>query len=240
VTIDEMRKKLVSKSNPDLHVKGGRKEALSFLAHMPKNYTKERDVPSIPTSNLSAHNHFGTVSIREVYWGLDNLEFRRQLFWRDFYGHIFDKFEDLYGFNPTTFQKEPQPGWSSDRAEFKKWTDGKTGHSIVDAAMLQLKKTGYIHNRPRLIAATYLCKELKIHWRWGEWHFATHLVDYDFAQNFCNWCWTASALPFSSAPFRTLKPDVQLKKFDPDLVYVKRYLPKSRINACSTVEANGD
>lgn len=223
-TIKSMRTKLIKHSNLNLHVKGGRKEALQLLTTMPKNYTDTHDHPSTPTSNLSAHNHFGTVGIREVYYSLSNHEFRRQLYWRDFYGHICDAFEELYKVSPYEFQSKPQPGWSTDMVEFKKWTDGKTGHELVDAAMIQLKTTGYIHNRPRLVAAIYLTKHLKIHWRWAEKHFAIHLVDYDFAQNFGNWCWVASVLPFSMAPFRSLDPEIQLKKFDPERDYIKRYL----------------
>lgn len=223
-TLQAMRERLVPHSNPHLHVKGGRQEALSLFQHMPKNYSKERDIPSISTSNLSAHNHFGTVSIREVYYALGNDEFRRQLFWRDFYGHIVDAFEDLYKVNAYDFQKDPQPGWSTDKAEFKKWTDGKTGHDFVDAAMKQLVKTGYIHNRPRMLAATYLTKHLKIHWRWGEQFFAKHLVDYDFSQNFGGWSGVASVLPYSTPPFRSLDPEIQEKKFDPQRTYIDKYL----------------
>jgi len=224
ITVKTMRALLLEKSNPHLHVKGGRKEALQLLESMPKDYTKDHDIPSLSTSNLSAHNHFGTVSIREVYHALKNDEFRRQLIWRDFYGHICNAFEDLYSISPYEFQKDPQPGWSTNKAEFKKWTDGKTGHKIVDAALMQLKTTGYIHNRPRLIAAVYLTKHLKIHWRWGEQYFAQHLVDYDFAQNFGNWCWVASVLPFSMAPFRSLDPEIQKNKFDPEEKYIKKWL----------------
>lgn len=224
-TIAKMRALLIKESNPHLHVKGGRKEALNFLReHMPKDYTTTHDIPSKSTSNLSAHNHFGTVSIREVYYALSNPEFRRQLYWRDFYGHICDAFQDLYDISPYDFQKDPQKGWSTDKALFKTWTDGKTGHEMVDAGMMQLKKTGYIHNRPRLIAAIYLTKHLKIHWRWAEKYFAQNLVDYDFAQNFGNWCWVASVLPFSMAPFRSLDPEIQKKKFDPERIYIKRFL----------------
>lgn len=224
-TIPNMRKKLIQSPNPHIHVKGGRSEAVNILHNaMPKTYTTTHDIPSIPTSNLSAHNHFGTVSIREVYHALNNEEFQRQLYWRDFYGHICDAFEDLYKVSPYDFQQTPQKGWSTDTDAFKMWTDGKTGHEMVDAGMMQLKKTGYIHNRPRLIAAIYLTKHLKIHWRWAEQYFAQHLVDYDFAQNFGNWCWVASVLPFSMAPFRSLDPEIQKKKFDPERKYIKQYL----------------
>uniref|UniRef100_A0A6C0DW48 Photolyase/cryptochrome alpha/beta domain-containing protein n=1 Tax=viral metagenome TaxID=1070528 RepID=A0A6C0DW48_9ZZZZ len=223
-TLKAMRSKLISKPNMHLHVKGGRIEGLALLKTPPPDYTGQHDIPSIPTSNLSAHNHFGTVSIREVYHAITNEAFRRQLYWRDFYGHICFFFEALYKTSPYDFQKMPQPGWSTDKAEFKKWTDGKTGHALVDAGMRQLKATGYIHNRARLVAAIYLTKHLKIHWRWGEQHFARLLVDYDFAQNFGNWCWVASVLPFSMAPFRSLDPEIQLKKFDPKHTYVDRWL----------------
>lgn len=230
VSVDEMYKRLVPTQNPKLHVKGGRQEALKLLHDMPKDYSKEHDIPSIPTSNLSAHNHFGTVSIREVYHSLSNEEFRRQLFWRDFYGHIVDAFEELYDVSPYDFLKDPTDSkykWSTDKTEFNKWVNGKTGHDLVDAAMIQLKETGYIHNRARLVAAVYLTKHLKIYWRWGEQHFAKHLVDYDFAQNFGNWCWVASVLPFSMAPFRSLNPEIQLDKFDKKREYVGRWLMKS-------------
>ena len=90
--------------------------------------------------------------------------------------------------------------------------------------MKQLKATGYIHNRARLVAAIYLTKHLNLNWRLGERWFAQHLVDYDFAQNFGNWCWVASVLPFSMAPFRSLDPEIQLKKFDPESKYVDRWL----------------
>lgn len=210
--------------NPSIHVKGGTEEAETLLKHMPKSYDKTRDIPSIETSNLSAHNHFGTVSIRQVYYANTNEEFRRQLYWRDFFGHICHFFEDLYKVSPYDFQDTPQAGWSTDKALFKKWTDGKTGFDFVDAAMNQLKTTGYIHNRARMTAATYLTKELKVYWRWGEKWFAQHLVDYDFAQNFGNWCSVASVTPFGTPPFRTLNPEIQLKKFDNERKYVDKWL----------------
>ena len=215
-----------SQKNPEIHQHGGTSEALKLLEILPKDYDSTKDHPSIPTSNLSAHNHFGTVSIRTVYYALNNIEFRRQLYWREFYGQIVYSFESLYGEDPYTFQNTPPKTWSTDVKEFQKWTDGKTGHALVDAAMMQLKKSGYIHNRARLMAAVYLTKHLKIYWRWGERHFAKHLVDYDFAQNFGNWCWVASVLPFSQAPFRSMDPEVQLKKYDRDHIYVNTWLKR--------------
>jgi deoxyribodipyrimidine photo-lyase len=210
------------KRNPQIHVNGGSKEAQKLLKLLPKiDYSKTHDIPSVDTSNLSAHNHFGTVSIREVYHATENVEFRRQLFWRDFYGHITNFFEMLYKVSPYEFQKGT---WVTDDQALKRWQEGATGHALVDAAMKQLKQTGYMHNRARLVAAIYFTKHLKLNWRLGEKWFAQHLVDYDFAMNFCNWCWVASVLPFSMAPFRSLDPEIQLKKFDPEHKYVDKWL----------------
>ena len=222
--------RILPERNPHIHVKGGRDEALKILSKLKitlKDYEKDKDTPAKSTSNLSAHNHFGTVSIREVYWSAPNVDgFIRQLYWRDFYGHICDAFEKLYGESPYDFMKTPEKGWSTSKKNFEKWATGTTGHLLVDAGIKQLLKTGYIHNRARLVVASYLAKELKIHWRWGEAFFAQHLVDYDFAQNFGNWCWVASVLPFSSAPFRRLDPERQLELTDPDREYVNKWLEK--------------
>ena len=210
------------KKNPDIHVNGGTESGTTLLNKLPKlDYTQNHDIPSIDTSNLSAHNHFGTLSIRAVYHATTNNEFRRQLYWRDFYGHITHHFETLYKESPYTFQKGT---WKTDATALQAWQQGNTGHPLVDAGMRQLKTTGYIHNRARLVSAIYLTKHLQLNWRLGERWFAQHLVDYDFAQNFGNWCWVASVLPFSMAPFRSLDPEIQLKKFDPKKTYVNKWL----------------
>lgn len=205
-------------------IKGGRSEAMKiFRAWSGADYAKNHDIPSIGTSHLSAHNHFGTVSIREVYWHYrDRHEFIRQLYWRDFYGQIVANFEELYEENPYEFKGKGH--WSKDVSLFNKWTKGETGVDIVDAGMKQLLKEGYIHNRVRLIVSSYLVKEMGIYWRWGERWFAKHLVDYDFTQNFCNWIWVSSLLPFASAPFRRFAPERQEKEFDPDRVYIEKYI----------------
>jgi deoxyribodipyrimidine photo-lyase len=208
--------------NPQIHVNGGTKSALDLLQTLKTlDYTKTHDIPSIDTSNLSAHNHFGTVSIRAVFHASTNTEFRRQLYWRDFYGHITYHFETLYKVSPYAFQKGT---WKTNAEALTSWQNGTTGHELVDAGMRQLKATGYIHNRARLVSAIYLTKHLQLDWRLGERWFAQHLVDYDFAQNFGNWCWVASVLPFSMAPFRSLDPEIQLKKFDPKKAYVNKWL----------------
>jgi deoxyribodipyrimidine photo-lyase len=227
VHLTAMRKKFVPYENRRLHVKGGRSEGLLLLKKLPASYDKTRDYPSYETSNLSAHNHYGTVSIREVYWAgraKKILEFVRQLYWRDFYGHIMNSFEDLYGVNPFVFMKEASPGWKTDRKAFERWCNGKTGHELVDAGMRQLNTTGYIHNRVRLVAASYLAKDQRIHWRWGERYFATKLVDYDVTQNMMNWIWVSSVLPFASAPFRRLDPEVQAERIDELKQYRAKWL----------------
>ena len=218
IHLTAMRKKLIPMDNRNLHVHGGRIEGLRLLDTLPKKYDTERDLVAKPTSNLSAHNHYGTVSIREVFWAGKKTkieEFLRQLYWRDFYGQIMASFESLYGEEPFTFMKDPGAGWKTDRSILEKWKQGKTGYELVDAGMRQLNETGYIHNRARLVCASWLAKDMKIHWRWGEQYFAQKLVDYDVTQNMMNWIWVSSVLPFASAPFRRLDPEVQAERYDP-------------------------
>lgn len=222
--LESMFRRLVPSPNPDLATHGGRKVALELLKHLPTNYGKTHDIPSISTSMLSAHNHFGTVSIREVYAAADGMtEYRRQLWWRDFYGHIMNDFETLYGVSPYEFQDKWSDSDAADAA-FEDWKRAKTGVPLVDAGMTQLLKTGYIHNRVRLAVSSWLVKEKHVHWRRGERFFAQHLVDYDPAQNMMNWIWVASVLPFASAPFRRVDPVTTAKKFDPDNEYINTWL----------------
>jgi deoxyribodipyrimidine photo-lyase len=216
-----------------LHVHGGRAEGLKLLKKVPSiDYAAVHDVPSKETTNLSAHHHYGTIGIRETFAAASGkTDLQRQLYWRDFYGQICNFFEDLYGIDPYKFQAEGQPGyaqWKKDRAVFNAWCEGRTGVPIVDAAMQQLLQTGYMHNRSRLIVSNWLVKDKKIYWRWGERFFAQHLVDYDFAQNFGNWCWVASVLPFSQAPFRKLDAQTQANKFDKEHIYVDKWNPSTK------------
>lgn len=222
--LESMFRRLVPSPNPDLATHGGRSVALELLKHLPSSYGKTHDIPSISTSMLSAHNHFGTVSIREVYTAADGMtEFRRQLWWRDFYGHIMNDFETLYKTSPYEFQSKWTDSDAADEA-FESWKQAKTGVPLVDAGITQLLKTGYIHNRVRLAVSSWLVKEKHVHWRRGERFFAQHLVDYDPAQNMMNWIWVASVLPFASAPFRRVDPVSTAKKFDPDNEYIKTWL----------------
>lgn len=219
-----LRKRLLPTENEELAVKGGRSEGLKLLKSLPRDYSKTRDMLSFPTSFLSAHNHFGTLSIREVYYASDDVEFRRQLWWRDFYGCIMADFDALYGVGPYEFQSSWAPQGAEKDAVFRSWCAGKTGVPLVDAGMRQMLRTGYMHNRARMACASWLVKEKGVHWRRGERFFAAHLVDYDAAQNMMNWIWIASVLPFASAPFRRVDPISTAKKYDPDGAYVRTWL----------------
>jgi deoxyribodipyrimidine photo-lyase len=224
--LESMFRRLVPTRNPDLATHGGRSVALELLKHLPASYGKTHDIPSISTSMLSAHNHFGTVSIREVYAAADGMtEYRRQLMWRDFYGHIMNDFETLYKTSPYEFQSKWSDSAAADEA-FEAWKRAKTGVPLVDAGMTQLLKTGYMHNRVRMAVSSWLVKEKHVHWRRGERFFAQHLVDYDPAQNMMNWIWVSSALPFASAPFRRVDPVATAKRFDPDNEYINKWLSK--------------
>lgn len=225
-TLDEMERRFCPVKNDEIAVKGGRTEALRLLHHLPQDYSNTHDTPSIPTSFLSAHNHFGTVSIREVYAATRQAAFRRQLWWRDFYGHIMADFENLYDMGAYEFELEK---WKRPLSQEKKvwldqWKKGETGVELVDAGMKQMLRTGWMHNRLRLVVSSWLTKDKGIHWKHGERFFAQHLVDYDPAQNMMNWIWMASALPFASAPFRKVSAKGTAEKFNQDGTYVKTWL----------------
>lgn len=214
--------------------RGGRKEGLALLKHLPQHYDTTHDIPAIPTSSLSAHHHFGTVSIRETFYAAKESTmmtkaardaFIRQLWWRDFYGNIMNSFEELYDTHPLEFQGK---GWGTGGKAFEDWKNARTGKEMVDAGMRQLLETGYMHNRVRLICASYLVKDCGVHWRLGERFFAEHLVDYDITQNMMNWIWVASQLPFASAPFRRHDPDVQAERLDADHAYRERWLGEKK------------
>jgi deoxyribodipyrimidine photo-lyase len=244
-TLAAMWEKLVPKKNPSIHAKGGRTEGLRLLRALPRilpRYETAKDIPAMETSGLSAHNHFGTVSIREVAASAaahgpattGTQAFIRQLIWREFYGHIMAAFEELYGVSPYEF-KHAKPGpaerrWAvaaADPAALVAWKAGKTGHPVVDAGMRQLRETGYIPNRVRLICGSYLVNELGISWKEGEKHFSQYLVDIDFAQNTGNWTWLGGGLPYSQNPLRIMKVERQEERFDPDGEYSSKWLSTS-------------
>lgn len=223
---------LLKHENPDLLLKGGRAEALALLNNISnlENYDSERNLPAVKgTSLLSAHHKFGTVSVRESYWHIvDELgeghTMINELYWRDFFTHIVWHFPQVFGqaFN-TKYAAIP---WENDEAKFEKWCKGQTGFPIVDAGMRELVTTGFMHNRVRMIVASFLTKDLHIDWRWGERFFANHLIDYDPAVNNGNWQWAASTGCDAQPYFRIFNPWSQQQKFDPDCLYIKKWVPE--------------
>jgi deoxyribodipyrimidine photo-lyase len=211
--------------NDDLAVRGGREKALIRLKNVMTDYAKFRDYPGLDkTTKLSAYIKFGCVSIREVYHNYnDAKELQRELIWREFYANILYYFPYVLG---NSFkEKYDTIKWTNNKEWFKKWCEGKTGYEMVDAGMNQLNKTGWMHNRLRMITAMFLTKDLLIDWRWGEKYFASKLVDYDPASNNGGWQWSASTGTDSQPYFRIFNPDLQLKKYDKEYEYIRRWIP---------------
>jgi deoxyribodipyrimidine photo-lyase len=193
-----------------------------------KDYKNTRDIPCMHgTSRLSVHLRFGTISIRVLASQAKKLSstYLNELIWRDFYHMILWQFPHVRkGFS---FRKEMDAiEWRNDEKEFNAWCEGKTGYPIVDAGMRELNETGFMHNRVRMITASFLAKHLLIDWRWGEAYFAKKLLDYDQAPNNGGWQWSAStgcdAMPY----FRIFNPTAQTKKFDENLSYIKKWVPE--------------
>lgn len=213
----------------------GRGSALKLLDRFIGNkicdYENERNFPAIEgTSKLSAHIHFGNISIRECFAVADNLNcegaqvWKNQLLWREFYYTITYHFPHIM---TNAFQKKYDfIKWENDENKFKKWKNGETGFPIVDAAMRQLKEEGWMHNRMRMQAAMFLTKDLLIDWKWGEKYFAENLIDMDFSNNNGGWQWCASTGCDAQPYFRIFNPVLQSKKFDSEGNYIRRYLPE--------------
>jgi deoxyribodipyrimidine photo-lyase len=208
--------------NPDIISHGSRAEGLRRIAESHSNYERDRNTLAISTTELSPFIKFGCVSIREVYKSMPE-PIRRQLLWRDFYAHILLAYPDL---DKPIDSKYEKIRWDNNRSHFNAWCAGKTGFPVVDACMRQLNTTGYMHNRGRLIVASFLVKTLLIDWRWGEKYFATHLVDYDVASNHGNWLWIAGGGADSQEYFRIFNPWSQSKENDRDAIYIKKWVPE--------------
>ena len=189
------------------------------------DYEKNRDIPSIETSNLSVHLRFGTVSVRKLvaFAIKTNATFTSELIWREFFMQI------LYHFPKVVHQnfreKYNYIPWRNNETEFKLWCEGKTGYPIVDAGMRQLNKTGYMHNRVRMIVASFLTKHLLIDWRLGEAYFAQKLLDFELSANNGNWQWAAGTGCDAAPYFRVFNPTTQQQKFDPDFKYINKWNP---------------
>lgn len=219
-------------AKPHLLLKGGRAEGLHLLKQLGilTDYDTARNLPSVKgTTLLSAHHKFGTVSVRESYHQIaaefgTHHTLLNELYWRDFFTHIVWHFPRVLG--NAFHQKYDHIPWENDEEKFGKWCTGQTGFPIVDAGMRELVSTGFMHNRVRMIAASFLTKDLHIDWRWGERFFANHLTDYDPAVNNGNWQWAASTGCDAQPYFRVFNPWSQQLKFDPDAGYIKKWIPE--------------
>jgi deoxyribodipyrimidine photo-lyase len=191
------------------------------------NYEAERNFPAKDaTSRLGPHLRFGTVSIRDIVrqaTSEKNETFLQELIWREFFTQI------LWHFPYTTTKsfkpKYDRIHWRNNETEFKAWCEGKTGYPLVDAGMRQLNKTGFMHNRVRMLVGSFLCKHLLIDWRWGEAYFAEKLHDYEMASNVGNWQWVAGCGVDAAPYFRIFNPTTQIKKFDENHNYIKEWVP---------------
>jgi len=192
-----------------------------------QKYHLQRDIPSIVgTSRLSMHLRFGTISIRKLAREAlrTNDKFLNELIWRDFYQMI------LFHF-PQTMDKAFKPAydnivWENNETDFKAWCAGKTGYPLVDAGMRELNETGFMHNRVRMVVASFLTKHLLIDWRWGERYFAEKLLDFELASNIGGWQWAAGCGCDAAPYFRVFNPEAQQKKFDPNYLYIKKWVPE--------------
>lgn len=210
--------------NPDLAERGGRTIALDILKGINKfkNYAQIRNTPSIQTTMLSAHLKFGTIGIRETYQAMKNITtLVQQLYWRDFYMYIIFNFP-----NGGTRPEFLDIDWNYSKEDFKKWCDGTTGCPIVDAGMRQMNKTGFMHNRARMIVATYLAYNLGIDWALGMKYFSQKLVDADWSNNVGNWQWTCGVEKWSNDYFKPMNMASQIARFDPECDYIKTWVPE--------------
>lgn len=222
----------VFESQDQLSATPGRKGALAILQDIRSfsSYGQDRDIPAMnSTTRLSAHLKFGTCSIREAYHFVARTlgyshPLIRQLYWRDFYTHIAYHFPHVFGaaFKPSYEVVE----WEEDPESLNRWKQGETGFPIVDAGIRELLETGFMHNRVRMIVASFLTKHLLIDWREGERYFARYLLDYDPSVNNGNWQWAASTGCDAQPYFRIFNPWLQQTKFDPDATYIKKWIPE--------------
>jgi len=192
-----------------------------------QNYEDTRNFPAQDsTSKLGPHLRFGTVSIRKMIEKAiteKNEIFWQELIWREFFMQILWHFPHT---SKKSFKaKYDRIEWRNNEAEFLKWCNGQTGYPLVDAGMRQLNETGFMHNRIRMLVGSFLCKHLLIDWKWGEAYFAEKLHDYEMASNIGNWQWVAGSGVDAAPYFRIFNPTTQIKKFDSDLAYIKKWVP---------------
>lgn len=219
---------------PSLSSMGFKKTNEPFPAKHPANqiikeYTERRNFPAIEkgTTKIGVHLRFGTISIRQLAVRAKDLNttYLNELIWRDFYQMILWHFPQVgkgKSFKPAYEMIE----WRNNEDEFTKWCDGMTGYPIVDAGMRELNATGFMHNRVRMITASFLTKHLLIDWRWGEAYFANKLLDFDLASNNGGWQWASSSGCDAAPYFRIFNPTLQTEKFDKSHLYIRKWVPE--------------
>lgn len=198
---------------------------LNISEKLIEHYDETRNIPSLDgTSFASMYLRFGTVSVRHLVALANkiNEKWLNELIWREFFMTILFHFP--YVVNENFKKKYDDIKWRNNEKEFELWCKGETGYPIVDAGMRQLNETGWMHNRVRMIVAGFLCKDLLIDWRWGEAYFAEKLLDYELSSNNGNWQWAAGTGCDAAPYFRIFNPDEQIKKFDPKLIYIKKWI----------------
>jgi len=237
----EVVRNLLPASRDELRFKGGRTEGMLLLKKIEdlNNYAETRNLPAEPgTSFLSPHHKFGTISIRETYHRVNECFGNEhpligELYWRDFFTHILFHFPHVLG-KPFRSQYD-LIAWKTEPELFERWTRGQTGFPIVDAGMRELVASGFMHNRVRMIVASFLVKDLHFDWRLGEQFFARNLTDYDPAVNNGNWQWAASTGCDAQPYFRIFNPWSQQQKYDPQCIYIKRWVPELQSLSAETI-----
>ena len=192
------------------------------------SYARTRDFPALAngTSRLGLHLRFGTVSIRKIARAAEKYStaFLGELIWREFFMQILFHFPQSA--EACFDERYENIDCINNRKQFEAWCEGRTGYPIVDAGMRELNRTGFMHNRARMIAASFLTKHLLVHWRWGERYFAKRLLDYELSSNVGNWQWAAGCGCDAAPYFRVFNPKLQAEKFDPQSEYIRRWVPE--------------
>jgi deoxyribodipyrimidine photo-lyase len=213
---------------PSLEQIGFEESPIKVISHNLKNVTNYEETRNFPaldsTTHLSPHLRFGTVSVRKlVNWAAyKNQVFLSELIWREFFMQILFSFPKVVTNNFKSAYDGIQ--WRNDEADFKRWCSGTTGYPMVDAGMRELNETGYMHNRVRMVVASFLCKHLLINWQWGEAYFAQKLLDFELSSNVGNWQWAAGTGCDAAPYFRVFNPEIQLKKFDEKGIYIRKWI----------------